>query len=294
MDVAIRLLNSLLMFALPLVLAVILVRRYGLEWRLFLIGAGTFAGAQILEIPFNRFLLLPVLERWGLLGAVQGWSLLSTAIIFGLVAGLFEEGARYVVYRRWLHSERRWTGGLLFGLGHGGLEAMLLGGLTLYAALQAIAYRNADLATIVAPEQLEIARAQLGAYWGAPWYAALLGALERVFAIGIQISLAVMVMQVFVRRSHLWLLLAIAWHLLVDAVAVFGASTWGIYITELAIGVMAVISLVFLYLLKPKDFEEEEMSDGSELTPETSKGSSEKVLDSVSMDRIDDSRYTSE
>ena len=80
----------------------------------------------------------------------------------------------------------------------------------------------------------------------------------------------------------------------IDAVAVFGASTWGIYITELAIGVMAVISLVFLYLLKPKDFEEEEMSDGSELTPETSKGSSEKVLDSVSMDRIDDSRYTIE
>lgn len=294
MDVAIRLLNSLLMFAVPLVAAVILVRRYRLEWRLFLIGAGTFAGALILEIPFNRFLLQPVLERLGLLGAVQGWALVSTAIIFGLVAGLFEEGARYVVYRRWLHSERRWTGGLLFGLGHGGMEAMLLGGLTLYASFQAIAYRNAELATILPPEHLVIARAQLDAYWGTTWYAALLGALERVFAIGIQISLAVMVLQVFVRRSHLWLLLAIAWHLLVDAVAVFGISTWGIYITELIIGVMAVMSLVFLYLLKPKDFEEEEESDGFELTPEKSKGSSEQVLDRVSIDRIDDSRYTKE
>jgi hypothetical protein len=57
---------------------------------------------------------------------------------------------------------------------------------------------------------------------------------------------------------------------------------------------MAVISLVFLYLLKPKDFEEEEMSEGSELTPEKNKGSSEQVHDSVSMERIDDSRYTRE
>jgi uncharacterized membrane protein YhfC len=289
MDVVVRLINSLLMFVVPLALAVWLVRRFQLEWRIFLIGAGTFAGAQILEIPFNRILLQPLLERFGLTGANQGWSLVLMAIIFGLVAGVFEEIARYVVYRRWLRDERRWEGGLFFGLGHGALEAMLLGGLSFYVLLQTIAYRNADLTTIVPLEQLDIARAQLDAYWAAPWYAALLGALERVFAIGIQISLAVIVLQVFVRRNHFWLALAIVWHLIVDAVAVFGVSTWGVYITELIIGLMAALSLVFLFLLRRKE------SGAGTSTEETEavEVSRRKLVrtDDLPLDRLNDSRY---
>jgi uncharacterized membrane protein YhfC len=293
MDVVIRLLNSLLMFAVPLVLATLLVRRFRLEWRIFLIGAGTFAGAQILEIPFNRFLLQPLLERFGLLGADQGWPLLSMAIIFGLVAGVFEELARYVVYRRWLNDERRWEGGLFFGLGHGAMEAMLLGGLSFYVILQTIAYRNADLTIIVPPEQLEIARAQLDAYWSAPWYVALLGALERVFAIGIQISLAVIVLQVFIRRSHVWLAMAIGWHLIVDAVAVFGASTWGIYITELIIGLMAAVSLVFLYLLRSRERRTESLPAESEAGVDERRRKIIEPKDDPPLDRLDDSRYDS-
>lgn len=250
MDVLLRLLNSLLMLAIPLGLAAWAVRRYRLEWRIFLIGAGTFAGAQILEIPFNRLLLQPMLERVGLAGVSHGWGLLGLGVIFGLVAGVFEEGARYVVYRRWLGDVRTWEGGQLFGIGHGGMEAIMLGALSFYVLLQTIAYRNADLTALVPPEQIALAQAQLYAYWSAPWYAALLGALERVFALAIQTSLAVIVLQTFVRRSHIWLVLAVAWHMVVDATAVFGASTWGIYITELLVGLMAAVSLWFIYRLR--------------------------------------------
>jgi uncharacterized membrane protein YhfC len=250
MDVLLRLLNSLLMLAIPLALAAWAVRHYRLEWRIFLIGAGTFAGAQLLEVPFNRLLLQPLLGRLGIAGASHGWGLFWLGIIFGLVAGLFEEGARYVVYRRWLGDVRTWAGGQLFGIGHGGMEAIMLGALSFYVLLQTIAYRNADLATLVPPEQLPLAQAQLDAYWSAPWYAALLGALERIFALGIQMSLAVIVLQTFLRRNHVWLVVAIAWHMVVDATAVFSASTWGIYITEVLVGLMAAASVWGMYQLK--------------------------------------------
>lgn len=291
MDVLIRMLNSLLMLALPLGLAVFLVRRLRLSWRIFLIGAGTFVGAEIFAIPFGRVLLQPVLVELGLGGANRGWPLAFVGISFGLVAGVFEEGARYVVYRKWLKDERRWKDAILFGLGHGGMEALLLGGLVLYALLQAIAYRNADLATLVPPEQLGIARAQLNAYWSAPWYAALLGALERVFAIGIQISLAVIVLQVFTRKNHFWLFAAIAWHTFVDAVAVFGVSTWGIYTTELLIGLMALASLGFIFLLKPRGEADEQDLGESEHGLQDLQVRAAGVSRELPLDRIEDSRY---
>ena len=293
MDVFIRILNSLLMLALPLALAVFLVRRLRLSWHIFLIGAGTFVGAEIFAIPFGRVLLQPVLVELGLGGANRGWPLVIVGISFGLVAGVFEEGARYVVYRRWLKDMRRWKGAVLFGLGHGGMEALLLGGIVLYALLQAIAYRNADLTTLVPLELLGIARAQLDAYWSAPWYAALLGALERVFAVGIQISLAVIVLQVFTRKNHFWLLIAVAWHTFVDAVAVFGVSTWGIYTTELLNGVLALLSLGIIILLKPRgEIDEQDLG-------ETEHGFHEPQVRAVGaikelpLDKIEDSRYDS-
>lgn len=58
MDAIVPLLNALIMLGLPLFLAIGLVRRYALSWKLFFYGAIAFALSQILEIPFNRFLLL--------------------------------------------------------------------------------------------------------------------------------------------------------------------------------------------------------------------------------------------
>jgi len=243
MDVLVRLLNALLMILIPLALGVILSRRWGLSWRVFMIGAGTFIGSQVLHIPFNRIALVPLIEKLDLLAEDQGYSLLLYGLLLGLSAGVFEEGARYLVYRLWLRDVRHWEGAVMFGAGHGGAEAILLGGLSLYALLQAITFRGVDLEALIPANQLEIARMQLEVYWGAPWHAALLGAAERCLAIVIQISLAVVVFEAIVRRKVIWLLLAVLWHTFVDAVAVVGVSNWGIYLTEAAIAGLALAGL---------------------------------------------------
>jgi hypothetical protein len=92
--------------------------------------------------------------------------------------------------------------------------------------------------------------AQLEIYWSAPWYAALLGALERAFALVIQVSLAVLVYQAVRRGERRWLLAAILWHTIIDALAVVAARAWGVYLAEAVIAALALLSLGWVLALR--------------------------------------------
>ena len=290
MDIFVRLLNVLLMVAMPLALGVSLARRSRVEWRIFLFGAGAFIGAQIFHLPFNGYVLSPLTERLGLLGSGGGLPLFFYAILFGLSAGVFEEVARYLVYRIWMRDSRTKWDGLMFGAGHGGLESILLGGLAGLALFQAITYRNADLSTVVSADQLDLARAQIEAYWAAPWYAVLLSAGERLFAICFNLSASLLVLQAFVRRNPAWLAVAIGWHAIIDAVAVFALVTWGAYASEGLIGLLALLSLGIIYLLWKRDGEKQEVRsvDRKVRTDEP-----DLALEEISEGRLEDSRYDS-
>jgi hypothetical protein len=50
-----------------------------------------------------------------------------------------------------------------------------------------------------------------------------------------------------------WLLIAIGWHALVDALSVYLVSTQSIYTVEAAIGVMALVSLGVIFILRSPD-----------------------------------------
>jgi uncharacterized membrane protein YhfC len=250
MDILVRSLNSLLMIAVPLALGAWLAKRFRVPWRIYVAGAITFAASQAFHLPFNSWLLTPFVTRLGLAEVRGGLPLILLAGLFGLSAGIFEEGARYLVYRFWMRTVRSWREALMFGAGHGGIEAILLGGLAAYGLVQAIAYRGVDLITLVPPERLGQVEAQLAAYWAMPWYTALLGALERIFTLCFHVSAAVLVMQVFKRQRLIWLAAAILWHTLLNTIALFAAQTWGIFAAEGLIGVMALVSLCMIWMLR--------------------------------------------
>lgn len=262
MDVLARGAAGLLMIALPLALAVYLVRRLRLGWRLLLIGSATFIGAQVLHIPFNSYVLNPLLERLGFGGtSPAGGPLLLAASLLGLSAGVFEEGARWMAYRFWIPRARSWEEGVNFGTGHGGAEALILGLLGLATLVQMVALRGQDLASVVPPEQLELATTQVEAFWALPAWAVFLAPLERASALAIQISLSVVVLQAFLRpRGFLWISAAILWHAMVDAVAVYtgvitgvyGGATTGMLLTEGLVVLLALLSLVILFRLRPE------------------------------------------
>jgi uncharacterized membrane protein YhfC len=244
-------LNSVLMIVMPILLGWVIARRLRQGWRLFLIGAGTFLLSQVGHLPFNYFFfgsLQGTLEDLG-----PGTQLLVTAGLLGLSAGVFEEGARYLTYRYWARDARSWPAGLMLGAGHGGVEAIVLGVLTginlvVYAALQSGGLRDA-----IPADQLPEVEAGLAAILSIPWYEALLGAVERFFALAIQISLSLLVLRVFTSGRIIWLLVAVLWHAAVDAAAVVAVQRWGALPTEAIVGLMAIVSVLAIRRLRQPD-----------------------------------------
>lgn len=258
-------LDALLMLALPVGLAVFLTRRWKTGWGLVGIGAATFILSQIGHIPFNLLIQKLVegpLVYWSLAAQTAFWAVFS-----GLSAGVFEEGARYLVLRFWAREARSWQSAVLFGAGHGGIEAILVGGLALLAYFVMLAYREIDLATIVPAAQLETARQQVQAYWSVAWYDSLLGALERAMALVCQVAMAVLVMQAFLRRNWLWLGLAILYHAAIDGVAVAAMRSLGIYWTEALVGLFALFSAWIILRLRPSPMTTAERQEAGSSSP---------------------------
>jgi uncharacterized membrane protein YhfC len=251
-------LNGILMIGMPLLLGFFLARRLGTKWALFGVGMATFIASQVVHFPL----------LWGLTALFQNkvlpappgpWQLLFNAVVLGLAAGLCEEVARYLVYRYWIKSARTWRQALMFGAGHGGMEAMILGGLVIVSFVNMVAMRNVNMATLpLSPAQQALAAKQIAAYWSAAWPVTLLGAVERAFALCIHLSAAVLVLQAFTRRNLLWLGAAIVWHGLVDGAAVIAVGTGlSAYRTEAVVGCLALLGVVMVFALRPRGPEPE-------------------------------------
>ncbi len=284
--------NALAMIGLPILLGVLFVKRLKVEWRLFLVGAVTFIASQVLHMPFNSFVLAPSLDRFNLSLAQTGLPFIGAVLAYGLSAGVFEECARYLIYRAWLRKERSWREALMFGLGHGGAEAIIWGGLVAYSLIQAIALRGADLASIVSADRVADVAAQLEMYWNMPWYDALLGAVERVFALAVQISLAVLMLQAFTRKQVRWGVAAVLWHTLIDAGALLAAQYWGIYIAEGFVAAAAIISLVIILILRetPMDRKGSDSNQVDDPPPPAIPLPATEVED-ITWEQVEDSRF---
>src|SRR5690606_17813755 len=93
-------------------------------WRIFWLGALVFVVSQmLLRIPLISALQLVLGPQ------IAGSPALSFVVGAGLAltAALFETGGRYLGYRLLLRRDpKSWDVGVLFGLGHGGIESALL------------------------------------------------------------------------------------------------------------------------------------------------------------------------
>jgi len=243
-------LNGFLMIAMPIGLTIYLTRKFKQSWRIFWVGGATFIFSQVLHIPFNA-LVSPLFSKSGFISIPAGFQNVILSVFLGLSAGLFEELSRYAMYRWWVKYARSWGSGLLAGAGHGGIEAIILGLLVLYGYIQMLSVRGVDIATLVAPDKVELAKAQIQAFWSVPWYLTMLGALERLFTIPLHLACSVLVLQAFTRKKFWWVGLAILYHAMADGVVVFitkiGFSALAI---EGIIGIFAIMSLFIVFAVR--------------------------------------------
>jgi uncharacterized membrane protein YhfC len=233
---AVYIISVLSMIGLPILLWIYFTHKFALSWKFVLAGGLTFIASQILHIPLV----------FGINSGLQSLPLLVSAIVLGLLAGIFEETARYILFKFILKNTKSWKEGILVGLGHGGMEAILLGILAGVGFMTMVGYRNIDLSTVpsIPAEQLELAKQQVEAYGSAPWYMALMGFVERIFAICLHVSLSVMVLYAVVYGRPLWFWVALLWHALVDAVAVYVGQEVGVLAVEGIVAIFAIISVL--------------------------------------------------
>lgn len=236
--------NFLGMIFVPLVAGFYFSRKFDLSWKLFLAGGLTFIASQVLHIPLV-LALTPMFQSWGVP---------AYAIILGLLAGIFEETARYILFKSFLKKSNTWNEGVYVGIGHGGTEAVILGVIVALTFVNMLAYRYIDLSTVpgIPPEQLDLAKQQVDAYWSTPPYLALLGFAERVFAMCLHVLLSVLVLYGLRSTKPIWFWVAVAWHAIVDGLAVYLGQNLNPLTLEGVIAVCAGISVAITIWVKPK------------------------------------------
>jgi len=234
----------------PLALGVIVRKKFAVGWKYFWFGALVFLVFQLLtRVPMVTVLQATVLRHLLLTSTAFTWIWLA---ILAITAGLFEEVGRYVGYRLFLRREpKTWAKAVMFGLGHGGLESMVVvGGQIVLTAINDVVLTTINVNTLP-PAQRQGVLQLFAAINAEPFWLPLLAAWERLWTIPVQIALAVMVVQVFRRQQIRWLFLAILFHALVDFLAgalpqAFGQS---ITITLLVEGIVCVFGLIGVWII---------------------------------------------
>jgi len=246
----------------PIVLAILANRRLKVSWRYFGYGALIFFLFQIItRVPLVIFIQRAIAPQLQASLPLR----ITWYIVLALTAGLFEEIGRYIGYR-WLmrREEKTWSKAVMYGIGHGGLESMLLvGGQLLLALFNIVLISFAGFRILSTAQRIGVIE-QFAAINGMPAWTALLGGWERVWTMPFHIAMSVLVLQVFRRQNMLWLWLAVLLHTILDAFAVLLPEWLGPEVnTSLTVeGVVTIFGLGALWIIwRLRDHDEPTVSE---------------------------------
>lgn len=211
---AVQIASVAIMIIAPFVAAAVARRHLGAGWRIFWMGAVAFVVSQmLLRIPLVGALQVALGPQ------IAGSAVLSfiAGTLLSLTAALFETGGRYAGYRMLLRKDpKTWETGVMFGLGHGGIEsALLISVLAISQLVTLMTMTEAGLAALPAG-QAEALRALAADVNTGPAWLGLRGAWERVIGVAFHVAMSVLVLQTIVRREWRWTFYALGAHFLLD------------------------------------------------------------------------------
>lgn len=248
LSIAFMTVSMLICFLLPVILVIYFYKKYKISLIAVLIGVLVFLISQVaIRIP-----LLSLLgkQQW-YLDMSQNITLI--ALFLGLTAGLFEEVGRYIAMRFFMKKNLSWKTGVAFGIGHGGIEAIVLVGLTFlnYIIMSFMINSGIFDSMIAAQLPAETANQIKTMLAEAPAINSLAGGFERIMAMTIQIGFSVLVMYAVKFKKPIFLLWAILAHAVVDTpVVILGSMGLNVWVIELLVAVLAAAA--FIFTLKAK------------------------------------------
>ncbi|MCR4678241.1 MAG: YhfC family intramembrane metalloprotease [Lachnospiraceae bacterium] len=256
-SIACMIITGLLSVAVPVLIAIYLRKKYNCNLKCFLIGALVWiVFARLLETAVHYVVLF--ISPAG--ATIQG-NLWIYALYGGLMAGLFEEIGRFVGMKFFLKdcmdNDRN---SLMYGAGHGGMEAIIAVGLAMLQNIavslqinnRALGPSYEMLKTL--PEEQGIASLNsLFQLVDTEPYLYFMGMVERIPAIAFHIALSVLVWKAVKESKVLYLILAIFFHFLLDAAMILVADAVdNIVLIEGFIYAMSAVLICVIVLLTKK------------------------------------------
>jgi uncharacterized membrane protein YhfC len=235
--------SAVISIGLPITLFIVFYKKYRIEIIPLIIG---IAGFIIFVLILERSIHSIVFSKFALRETPFIY------IIYGVcMAGVFEETARFLCFRILKKKYNGIKTGLAYGIGHGGIESIIISGLPMVnAVVFSIILNMGNIETITAKLQGEAVaqiNTQMEALLITSSYLFLIGGIERIFAIGVQISLSIIVYYSVYGNKKLWLYpLAIILHAIVDipAAAMQVGVIKNVYIVELFVCISAIILII--------------------------------------------------
>lgn len=230
----------------PIILFIIFKKKYGLSVKVFLFGMLTFFLFVFIMEAFAHSYFLSMNETTK--------NLLKNPWLYmlygGLMAGLFEETGRLVMMKYALRKFREWKDGLAFGLGHGGIESILIVGLnSIVFLVVAVLINNGTFENFMVNGEMKEALLPVKEHLtnGSP-FLVLIGGIERLSAIAIHIGLSILVLYAVRSGKMIYYLYAIFFHAMFN----FPAALYqkgvikNIYILEVILAIIAVCMIMWI------------------------------------------------
>lgn len=173
------------------------------------------------------------------------------ALYGGLAAGIFEETGRFLAFKTVLKKSAEKRDSLVYGMGHGGVEALLILGLSMVSAIAMSVLVNMGMSDmlyqgVTDPAAVESVDATIKSLTDTAPYLYSLSIIERLSAVIFHIAASVLVYAAALRGKTALYPLAILLHAVFDAVAVLVASTGlNLFAVE---GIIAAISAAIAVL----------------------------------------------
>lgn len=234
----------LVCFALPIVLPIVLYKKLRAKVPFFFWGCACFVVfALILEAIFHQLILSTALGA-----GIQG-NIWSYALYGGLAAGIFEELGRFAVLSFLVKRGAEPQDALMFGAGHGGIEALLVIGLAYVNNLIYALLINAGMGEFLLFGLDEATTALVVGVFtelsATPPAIFLAAGFERIVTVAFHIAATVIVFYGVKKKRFGYVLLAVALHALLDAMALLVMNFAGIVVCEVALVVFVAVLCLY-------------------------------------------------
>jgi uncharacterized membrane protein YhfC len=242
---------AVILFSILLFISAILItkKRVGIKVKPLILGSiGFIIITQVLE----KLLHVVVITKFPNY-AEHPWLF---GIYGGLAAGIFEELGRYILFIWLLKKHQDYKGGLSFGVGWGGIEAVVIAlssvlPFLVFATMMNAGTFDSSIGASLPIEQAEMIKETL-LNQGVSHY--LWGIPERFFALFMQIAFTFLVLFGVIKKKFQYVLLAVVAHAAIDFPLAFYQTGYikSIWMIELYIAFLGILSILIMKKLRRK------------------------------------------